>query len=484
MKSTMPIMDTLNHLIPHSIHWCTPSISPKVTRVHDVYFSDMSISYHELGNPALCTGIFGEAHKLAAKAYKADETVFSVNGTTGSNFMVIKALKKQLDNVHILAQRNIHKSICAACCDFRVKISYLKPSYDEKYQIFIPNSINDYMEAIKKDSSINVILITNPTYEGLSLDLKQLIRKVRRTNKDMIIFVDEAWGAHFNFSKKLPKSAMEHGADISVQSTHKQGSGLQQTGMIHWKKKRINSEIFHEVYKSLITTSPSFHLLASLDAARDLFEKNGEQLINDLILITERLQSGLSKLTGVRCLSFDKLKKKYPQLDDYDKTKLLVNFEKTNLSAIDIAEKLQNDYEIIVEKYEANNILFLSPLQNTMIEANATINAVEEILSRKELLRSNKTLRLSRLKFSSKIIKKMELYEVDLKAYKPIPLENCVGKTIAEDIIPYPPGIPLITKGEIIQETHITYLEKIRNTEGKVTVMAADETLNTIRCVK
>ncbi|MBI3366100.1 hypothetical protein HY041_00530 [Candidatus Roizmanbacteria bacterium] len=300
----------------------------------------------------------------------------------------------------------------------------------------------------------------------------------------MIIFVDEAWGAHFNFSKRLPKSAMEYGADISVQSTHKQGSGLQQTGMIHWKRTRIDSEIFHEVYKSLITTSPSFHLLASLDAARDLFEKNGEQLINDLILITERLQSGLSKLKGVRCLSFDKLKKKYPQLDDYDKTKLLVNFEKTNLSAIDIAEKLQNDYEIIVEKYEANNILFLTPLQNTMIEANATINAVEEIVSRKDLVRSNRKLGLSGLKFSSQIIKKMELYEVDLKPCRPILLENCLGKTIAEDIIPYPPGIPLITKGEVMQETQIAYLKKIKNTEGRITVMAADESLNTILCIK
>lgn len=483
MKSNMPIMDTLNHLIPHSIHWCTPSISPKVARVHDVYFSDMSISYHELGNPALCTGIFGEAYRLAAKAYRADETVFSVNGTTGSNFMVIKALKNQLEEVHILAQRNIHKSICSACYDYQIKISYLKPCYDENYQIFIPNTIQDYVDAIKRDPSINVILITNPTYEGLSLNLKLLIKKIRKINEQIIIFVDEAWGSHFAFSKKLPKSAMECGADISVQSTHKQGSSLQQTGMIHWKKHRINSHIFRETYKSTITTSPSFHLLASLDAARYLLAEKGPKLIDELILITDHLSAGLQKLNGIRCLSFHSLRKKFHQLDNWDKTKLLVNFEHTNLSALDIAEKLQDDYEIIVEKYEANNILFLTPLQNKLIEANATINAIEEILSRKDLVKINRKKGLGKLRFSCPIIKKMEHFEVEQKPNKSYVLDMCVGKVIAEDIIPYPPGIPLITKGELIQKSHIDYLKKINKSDKRLTVIATNEALRTLLCV-
>lgn len=480
----MPIMNALNQIIPHSIHWCTPSISPKVSRVHDVYSTDMSISYHQLGNPALCTGIFHEAHKLAAKAFRADETVFSVNGSSGSNFMVIKALKKQLRKVHILAQRNIHKSLCVACCDYLVKISFLQPCYDEKFQIFIPNPISDYITALKRDPSINVVLITNPTYEGLSLDLKELVEKVHKVNKNIIVFVDEAWGAHFSFSPRLPRSAMEAGADISVQSTHKQGSGLQQTGMIHWKNRRINSKIMHDVYKSLITTSPSFHLLASLDAARNLLESNGEQLIDDLIAITDQLRQGLEKCSGVQCLLVEKLKTKYPQLDGYDKTKLLANFKKTGLSAIDIAIQLQDDYEIISEKYEANNILFITTLQNKVIEANATINAIEEILSRRKLIHTKNNMESHELKFSCPIIKKMEYYEVETNPTKAIPLRYSIGRIIAEDIIPYPPGIPLITKGELIQNTHINYIRKIKDTGEKVTMIITDDTFNTVLCVK
>lgn len=482
--NAMPIMDALNQLVPHSIHWCTPSISHKTSRVHDVYFSDMSISYHQLGNPALGTGIFGEANKLAALAYRADETLFSVNGSSGSNFMVIKALKKQLGRVHILAQRNIHKSLCVAASDYQVKLSFLPPCYNEDFQIFIPNSIADYIYAIKNDSSINVILITNPTYEGLSLNLQQLIEKIRKINNKIIVFVDEAWGAHFGFSSCLPKSAMECGADISVQSTHKQGSSLQQTGMIHWKKERINSKNFHEVYKSLITTSPSFHLLASLDAARNLMEKNGNQLIKDLITITDRLKKGFSHLAGVRCLSFEKLKRFYPQLVGYDKTKLLVNFENTGFSAIKIAEILQNDYEIIVEKYEANNILFLTPLQNKMIEANATINAVEEILSRKKHINSKADEQIKRLKFCCPIIKKIEPFDLDRYKIAKIPLRKSKGMIVAEDIIPYPPGIPLIMKGEQVQETHIKYLKRIKDISGEVAILIQDNTLNNIMCVK
>src|SRR6185369_7011924 len=105
----------------------------------------------------------------------------------------------------------------------------------------------------------------------------------------IIIFVDEAWGSLFPFSEKMPTSAMEAGADICFQSTHKQGSGLQQTSMIHWQGDRIDEKTIKYSYKSLITTSPSFHLLASLDGARYLMQTQGSKIIDDLIEVADTL---------------------------------------------------------------------------------------------------------------------------------------------------------------------------------------------------
>ena len=56
---------------------------------------------------------------------------------------------------------------------------------------------------------------------------------------------------------------MDAGADVCVQSTHKLAGGLQQTGLIHWREGRVDSELMEEAYREYVTTSPSYHLLAS-----------------------------------------------------------------------------------------------------------------------------------------------------------------------------------------------------------------------------
>ena len=61
-------------------------------------------------------------------------------------------------------------------------------------------------------------------------------------------------------------SAMAAGADVCVQSTHKLAGGLQQTGLLHWREGRVDSELIEEAYREYVTTSPSYHLLASADA--------------------------------------------------------------------------------------------------------------------------------------------------------------------------------------------------------------------------
>src|SRR5207248_9067398 len=127
---------------------------------------------------------------------------------------------------------------------------------------------------------------------------KKVIAMVRRKYPKLIVFVDEAWGAHLHFSDKLPMSAMEAGADICVQSTHKQGGSLQQSGMIHWKDGRINTDLLMDSYRSLGTSSPSYILLASLDAARETMEKRGKNKLEHMLMIAKRLSDEISRIDG------------------------------------------------------------------------------------------------------------------------------------------------------------------------------------------
>lgn len=425
------------------------------------------------------TGVFHQAHKLAAKAYKADHTLFSVNGSTGSNFIVLRALKHQLGKVKMLAQRNVHKSISCAIEDYQIDVAYLKPHYDNKLQIFVPNKIEEIVSSLKKDPSINLLLLSLPTYEGLSIDLKQLVKQVRRFNNDLIIFVDEAWGAHFPFSHKMPVCAMEAGADICVQSTHKQGSGLQQTSMIHWQGNRVKRRFVLDSYQCLITTSPSFHLLASIDAARYLMETQGKEIIDDLLEVSNNLREGLKRIPGVRVISEDYIISHHKQVTAIDKSKVLVNVAETGISGFELAHYLEEKYKVIVEKYEASNILFLTTFQNSQFEAEQTIKYVKDAIGTLQKMK-NRPKTIVFPEFPENILKDRSSFSVNGNHFTKEDIAKSVGKVCAEYVVPYPPGIPLLAKGEIIQKEHIEYLNALRHYKDLTYVLMSDKDISTI----
>lgn len=478
----MPLLSAMNKDMYGVIKWCTPSIHPRVPRVNGIYDNDISISYHSLGNPSLNTGVFKKAHELAAIAYQSEHTLFSVNGSSGSNFIVLRALSHQLKKVNMLAQRNVHKSVSVAAEDYRINVNYLQPHYDQNLQIFIPNTIEEFEEGLKKYPETNVVFISNPTYEGLSVDLQKFVQRIRKVNPKLIIFVDEAWGSLFPFSDRMPVSAMQAGADICVQSAHKQGSGLQQTSLIHWQGKRIDEKFVMDSYKSLITTSPSFHLLASLDGARYLMQTQGKGIIDDLILVAEKLSAELSKINGLKVVDHASIIKKYPQVKAIDKTKVLVNVKGTGIPGYEIAKNFEAEYKVVLEKYEAENIFFIAILQNTEYEAIETAERLKKCIE--GLSKRGKRMDIKFPKLPLKIEKAMPSYEVLEKEVVSAKLENAAGMVCAEDIVPYPPGIPLIAKGEVIRREHVEYLKAIKKLEGLISLVINDESVNEIKVVE
>lgn len=478
----MPLLATMNKGMYGVIKWCTPSIHPRVPRANGIYDSDISISYHGLGNPSLNTGVFKKAHDLAAIAYQSEHTLFSVNGSSGSNFIVLRSLSHQLKKVNMLAQRNVHKSISVAAEDYRININYLQPHYDQSLQIFIPNTIDEFEEGFKKYPETNVVFISNPTYEGLSIDLTKFVQKIRKINPEVIIFVDEAWGSLFPFSDKMPVSAMQAGADVCVQSIHKQGSGLQQTSMIHWREKRIDEHAIMDSYKSLITTSPSFHLLASLDGARYLMQTQGISIIDDLIKVANRLSLEISNIKGVKVVSHATITKKYPQVKAIDPTKVLANVKGTGIPGYEIAKNFEHEYKVVLEKYEAENIFFIAILQNTEYEATETAKRLRKCVG--NLSQKKWTKEVIFPKFPLKIEKSIPSYEVLEKVVISTKLEKSVGLTCAEDVVPYPPGIPLIAKGEVIRKEHVDYLKAIKKLGGLISLVINDDKVDNIITLK
>ncbi|HUQ85425.1 MAG TPA: hypothetical protein VM077_03820 [Candidatus Limnocylindrales bacterium] len=472
----------LNHKTAKAVRWCTPSIDLSSSQVKNPYISDMSISYESLGYPSDPSGIFKKIYDRAAKTYGADHTLFSVNGTTGSNFVVLRALSKQIPNLRILSGRNVHKSIVAACEDYGINLIFLPTNIDQELQLFLPNTEKEIYETIEKTKP-QVLLLVNPTYEGISINLKKIITTIRRKYPELVVFVDEAWGAHLHFSNRLPTSSMEAGADICVQSTHKQGGSLQQSGMIHWNDGRINIDLLMDSYRSLVTSSPSFLLLASLDAAREMMEKRGKSKIDHILMIAESLSQQISHIDGLEVVTTNLLKSRHISVHNRDETKVIVNVSKAGFNGYEIAKLLEKKYKVIVEEYNIGTILFLVPFRATLSDVKITVSALKQIV---QLPKRGKIRAKFDLNIPTNIPRILELSDVSKLLWSQIemvPLAKAIGRIAAEYITPFPPGIPLTIKGEEFTQEIVEYYLKLRNYPN-VHIAARDKSMETVWVVK
>ncbi len=475
-----PIVDALKNVRGY-IKWCTPSVLNEQSKITDIYRTDISVSAHFLGSYVDDTGIFREAHKMAARVYGADRTLFSVNGTTGSNFILMRMLTLEHDSPQILVTRNIHHSILHAAEWLGVRFRFIKSTYDPQFESLIPPKPEDVLDTLNSYPESNAIILSSPTYAGLAARVSDIVKVVKNFDKNIKVIVDEAWGSHFHFSERLPESAMEAGADVAMQSTHKQGGSLQQTGMIHWKEKYVNSELMYEAFREYATTSPSYHLLASLDATRAYMEEHGREVVEKLIKKADYFKDLLGKklIPPMKImddsLQFDLVK---DYISGYDVTKTNIALTKFSETGFHVGELLARN-KIIVEKSGLNTVLFITTHSLSYGDVDKTVRTLGAIMKnmhrvqRKELI-PNPFKHLE----TKPVIEPHTARRVAQTIGRISSLHEAIGKIAAEHVEVYPPGIPVILEGFRITEENVRYLLKVKEMGGHIS--SRDPSLKTI----
>lgn len=467
-----PITSTLNDkVLGKSIRWCTPSIILHQERLKDIYESDISVSVEKLGNyylgGMLCDkGIFKKSMDLAAKTYGSDKTIYGVNGTTGSNFITMWYLrdhfKEKHERTNILSTKNIHKSVIYSLEAFSTNIEFMGFKYDPKFDLFIPPKPDEILTILKENDKINTLWITNPTYGGLSMHLEETINIVREINENIVIVVDEAWGSHFGFHPDLPESAVRLGADIIVQSTHKQGGSLQQSAMIHLNKKVIDINRYKKAVKHYTTTSPSYILMSSLDSVVSLMASEGKKIMQKILDKSEYFRESLEEKLHpkIEILSTDYIKKNWSDnVSSIDTTKTILDLSRVDISGNDLSEKLQRMNSIVPEKSHPTTITFITTHQLNKKDINKTVNAMGNLTSKLKEISKPTYYTIPNLKRSKSDY--ADIFKMTKKDLEVIKLENSIGRISAENIIPYPPGIPVVVKGDVLDNNIIIYLKEI-----------------------
>jgi len=403
-------------------------------------------------------GVIKDSQELAARAYGADRSFFLLNGTTGGNHAMMLASCHPNDQV--LIARNAHKSVLAGLIFSGARPVFFSPAVDKDLKLTLNVSAADTRAAIEANPAAKALILTTPNYYGITADLEEIIPYAHK--KGLMVLVDEAHGPHLSFHPRLPTSAMQAGADLSVQSTHKIIGGMTQASMLHAKGDRIDMAALTNAIRFIQSTSPSYILMASLDLARMQMATEGEKLLEKTIQLAEDARNRINRIPGLFCFGHDTIKKQLPsEKGDFDVTKLTISVRDLGLSGYQASRILNSDYHIQVEMADPLNILVIVSIGDRRDDLNRLVEALQKMSKKYHGTRPPERLsaEVGLPPFGKPTgITPREAY---FKQHEPVRLEEASGAVCTEIVTVYPPGIPVLIPGEIITAEVIDYIQQM-----------------------
>jgi arginine decarboxylase len=382
------------------------------------------------------TGAIQEAEQLASEFFKSDHTFFLVGGSTVGNLAMIMACVQPGDKV--IVQRNSHKSIMHGLELSGARPVFIAPEFDQDVGRFTSPSYQTVVSAVRKHSDAKAVILTYPDYFGRTYEIKKMIDFIHQYH--IPILVDEAHGVHFSLGEPFPVSSLQLGADIVVQSAHKTAPAMTQSSYLHIKSAFNLKDKVAYYLQMLQSSSPSYPLMTSLDIARGYLATRTHQDIEQIISSVLKVRNSLEQCKGFEVLPLT-------SKDDLLKITLHV---KPSYSIQQIISGLEEFY-IYPELTTDRQILLIHGLApfGQLSQLEKAVKRINEQL-KKDIIHA--TIDVSKL-FPEPISELALTYqEMNQLTYTNVALDRGLGNIAAESIIPYPPGIPLILKGERITE--------------------------------
>lgn len=433
------------------------------------------------------SAVVRRAEELLAASYGARRSFFLVNGSTGG----LQALAlAAVAGGRLLLPRHVHRSVFGALALAGGEPVYLSAELDPFWGLPLAPRLPSPLHF----PDVQAVLATYPDYYGLALDLAGWrsavtagARRIHPGGEDpVILLVDEAHGAHLPClpprspeGAPLPRPALALGADAVVQSPHKLLGSLVQSAWLHLAppgptgRAAVETERVEAALAALTTTSPSFLLLASLDATRRWAECEGRQAYGRLVGLTEEARLAINALPGLRCLDHaEAVRLGYVALDP---TKLTVSVRDLGLSGPE-AEAFLRWRGIHVELADPFNVLFVLSPADTPETVSALVEALAALA--RAAGRPADRARLTARRVSeaaapdevavllSQVVslppeRALTPREALLGPTEPVPLPQAAGRVAARAVGIYPPGIPVLAPGETITPAHVELVRRL-----------------------
>lgn len=379
-------------------------------------------------------GIIKESEQNASNLFGCP-TYYSTQGSTlciqTMCTILCQDAKSKGKKPKILAGRNAHRSFihAAALLDFEIEWLYGNSDY---------LSCKIHAEDLEKaiiESLPTAVYLTNPDYLGNLLDIKSLASVCKKHN--VLLAIDNAHGAYLRFLKDS-LYPIDLGADLCCDSAHKTLPVLTGGAYLHlsdslnqvWKN---DVKHFMEYFSS---TSPSYLIMASLDAANEVLDTTFKNSLFECIQRVDGLKNTLVQ-HGYTILFGEPMK-------------ITISTKEFGYTGNEIANLLM-ECDIYPEFYDSDYIVLMPSPYNTKDDLKRLETCLcgiegKPILVNKppKLEQSKKAMNVRQALFSSSIT---------------LDVSKSLGQVCSSVTVSCPPAILPVIPGEVISEFSIEVMK-------------------------
>lgn len=421
-------------------------------------------------------GYLARAEELMADAVGAEQTFFATCGSSLSVKAAMMAVAGGNEN-GLLVARDSHKSIVAGLIFSGVLPRWITPRWDVERHLSHPPSPEQVRQAWEKYPEAAGALIVSPSPYGTCADIAGIARVCHERGKPLI--VDEAWGAHLPFHPDLPTWAMDVGADICVVSVHKMGAGFEQSSVFHVQGDLVDPVRLRHCVDLLMTTSPNVLIYSALDGWRRQMVERGHDLLDAALRTARRTRTELNGIPGIQVMEDELLGAEASH--DLDRLQVLLDVSGTGATGYDAEDWLRRERLIDMGLSDHRRTLATMSYADDDETADMLIEAIGDWRTQLTDANSPHDLYLPaphELQLETAILPRDAFFGCT----EMVPVEEAAGRVAAEQLTPYPPGIPVVVPGERLDQGVLDYL-RTGHEIGLNIPDATDPELKTVRVV-
>ena len=428
-------------------------------------------------------GVLRRLQERFAHLLGAEESLFTVNGSTCGNLAAITAV---CGGGKLIMARNAHRSAYGALALTDVQPVYVQPCLTP-YGFCGGVPASAVISALDANPDACAVFITSPTYEGIVSDVPAIANAAHARGIPLV--VDEAHGAHFALHAAFPKGALACGADIVIHSLHKTLPFLSQTALLHMQGKLVNRERVRQMLSILQTSSPSYLLMAQADYALSRLERDGGALLEAYVEGLNGFRREAALLSGIRLLQKDWIAASEPtaraknerfersplqaQHHDLDPGKL-VFLTPDSLPGAVFEDKLLSVYKLQLEMSGQRHAIAMTSPADTpegFARLQAALHAIDKTIDN-PVHTSVTSINAPLGKAACTIRQALRLPTEN------VPLTEAENRIAAAFLIPYPPGIPAAAPGERLSPAVLSHIRLC--VQNSIPVLGLGHTLNTL----